>query len=255
MVAMLGADERNRAAAFHFAADRASYIAGHWLLRRMLTDLAGECLPFQWRFGASRFGKPELAPGQTSVDLRFNLSHARGMAVAAVGIDVDVGVDVEALDRQVTDELAIADSYFCRSESVYLHGIDNPAQRKRAFIDLWTAKEALVKADGRGMSLPLDSFSVDLQRCGDDSARLARVDGRNWSLRRWQVGQHVVALAIGSGQSGKSVPVDGCTPVSLDGDLDAHAAKPGIPGNPGTLSRLSFLAASAGSRPWSSHDC
>ncbi|MES2945307.1 MAG: 4'-phosphopantetheinyl transferase superfamily protein [Pseudomonadota bacterium] len=155
--------------------------------------------PKDWRFTAGSYGKPQLSAGQLDIDLRFNLSHTHGMVAVAIAIGLDVGIDVERIERRVADDMAIAEAYFSPSEQAQLHAITDPAQRRLAFIDLWTAKEAFIKALGRGLSMPLDSFSVDLLRaCYTEKCLPAEALHLSWTLRRWQSADHLVALAIGS---------------------------------------------------------
>lgn len=200
---MLDDSERSKATAFRFDADRHSHIAAHALLRRTLSELVlpttGYCSPKDWRFAAGKYGKPELAVGQLDSDLRFNLSHTHGMVAVALAFGMDIGIDVEFVGRRVADDMAIADAYFSPSEQAYLRGITDPTQRRLVFIDLWTAKEAFIKALGHGLSMPLDSFSVDLLRgCYVEKCLPVEALHLSWTLKRWQSLDHLVALAIGS---------------------------------------------------------
>src|SRR4051794_3776451 len=75
LVGLLDAEEAVRARAFRIAADCASYLGAHALLRTLLTQACGgERAPHAWRFEAGVHGKPRLAAGPA-----FNLSHCRGM--------------------------------------------------------------------------------------------------------------------------------------------------------------------------------
>jgi 4'-phosphopantetheinyl transferase len=114
-------------------------------------------------FNVNKFGKPELANAAASGPegrLRFNLSHTKGLTLLALCLGADVGVDTEAV-RSMADLELIAESHFSESESAALQAID-PAERQRAFFRCWTRKEAFLKAHGRGLSIPLDSFAVSL---------------------------------------------------------------------------------------------
>ncbi len=183
-LAALDRAEQGRAGRFHFAADRASYIAAHALGRHMLA-MAGGLPAADWRFCAGPFGKPEVDPGLGRPSLRFNLSHTRGMAACIVAHDMEVGVDVEALDRR-NDGLAIADRFF-RPEEACL--IDGP----RAFLRLWTLKESVMKATGEGFHLPLDAYAVTLEPPG---VRFAEGERGPWSFHQQDAGAgHLVTAA------------------------------------------------------------
>jgi 4'-phosphopantetheinyl transferase len=188
LLGLLDAAEAARARAFRVAADRKSYVAAHALLRTLLSNRsAGPRAPDAWRFETGAHGKPSLAAGPA-----FNLSHCRGMVAVAIAQGIEIGVDVESLARNDFDEAAIAQSTFHATEREWLRRIDDGARRKAAFLSLWTAKEALIKAVGDGLSMPLDGFAVDLDRVRyrhDDAT------ARDWSLHRWELPGHLVALA------------------------------------------------------------
>jgi 4'-phosphopantetheinyl transferase len=204
--AVLDPEEKKRAAAFRYQVDQSSYIAAHVLLRRLLSESLAhlpQCRsPDGWRFASAKYGKPELQAGQVDCDLRFNLSHTKGMAVAAIAMGLDVGVDVEAIERHVADDMAIATAYFSSAEQTFLLQIIDPALRRLAFLDIWTSKEAFIKAMGYGFSLPLDTFSVDVYRgCYVHDYLPPEAGDRSWTLKRWQQSKHLVALAVGSSTS------------------------------------------------------
>jgi len=94
-----------------------------------------------------------------------------------------VGVDVEAMDRDA-QYTRIAERFFAPQEAYLLHSL--PADKQaETFIRLWTLKEALLKACGRGLSLPLDCACFSLS---DDRAALVSLhdptlgDPADWQL-------------------------------------------------------------------------
>jgi 4'-phosphopantetheinyl transferase len=156
---LLDPGERARAGRFKFAADRDSYVAAHALLRVMLSEQA-EIAPEDWRFVVAKQGKPEIDPSFGRPDLRFSLSHTRGMVACAVGLGHDLGVDVEA-ERQTLPVLEMAHRHFSPAEAKLVASAP-PAERNHVFYRLWTLKEAYVKATGEGIAAALDSFSFSL---------------------------------------------------------------------------------------------
>lgn len=155
----LSAEERARAARFHFDRDRREYVCAHRLLRRELGRRLGVA-PGALRFALGPHGRPELA-GAHAGALRFNLSHTRGLvALAVCEGDWELGVDVEDHTR-VGATVALAERYFAPSEAAALRALPEEAQRAR-FFALWTLKEAYIKARGLGLAMPLDQFAFDL---------------------------------------------------------------------------------------------
>lgn len=153
---LLSADERARAERFAFSTHRREYIAAHALLRGALSEWH-PMDPGEWRFVAGPGGKPQLADAQASAtQLSFNLTHTDGLVACAIGRGGRIGIDVEAIDRR-TDTAALADRYFSPAERVALARAGD--EQGRRFIEIWTLKEAFVKATGAGVTRALDAFS------------------------------------------------------------------------------------------------
>src|SRR4051812_3308357 len=156
MAAVLSTDELGRRDRFRFEDDRRDFTAAHALLRATLSRY-GSRQPSDWRFATNAEGKPSLAPEQAAADpLTFNLSHTRGLVACVVARGAAVGIDVERGPR-VKDVLAFASRYFSSGERAQLssrHG----TEREQRFIEIWTLKEAYLKALGVGIRIPLDSF-------------------------------------------------------------------------------------------------
>ena len=153
---LLTPDERAKTRRFHFARDRHDCLITRALVRTTLSRYA-EVDPAAWRFELNRYGRPHLAAGQCDPDLRFNLSHTRGLIACAVTIGLEVGVDVETMYR-TGETVAIADRYFSAAEVNALRALPESRQRER-FFEYWTLKESYIKARGMGLALPLDQFS------------------------------------------------------------------------------------------------
>jgi 4'-phosphopantetheinyl transferase len=128
--------------------------------RSSLRILLGNCLgihPARVPIAPSSYGKPQT-PG-----VSYNVAHSGDTILIALCRDHRVGVDVEYFSRE-TDALEIAKHSFAESEYLELSAIAEPDQLRRAFFRCWTRKEAIVKADGRGLSLPLTSFQVPVEQ-------------------------------------------------------------------------------------------
>ena len=164
-IEILDQQERERMQRFHFAPDRARYAVAHANLRRILGAYL-EQPAASLRFRANSFGKPELHPGDTSSSLQFSLSHSRSIAVLAVAKGEPLGVDVEDV-RRIEPE--VADSHLSTSERSQLNQLQGDAWLL-GFYRCWTRKEAILKAEGVGLSRPLDSFDVSL--LPDETAKL-----------------------------------------------------------------------------------
>jgi 4'-phosphopantetheinyl transferase len=196
---MLHPDELARADSYHFAADRNTYTAAHALLRSMLSEATGISAGL-WRFVTGEFGKPALAAQFRECNLRFNISHTRGLVACAIARQ-EVGVDVERSDRTV--DLDIARHYFAPEEVRLLRSFPPDLQRK-VFFRFWSLKEAFIKGTGEGLSRPLDSFAfafdpVQIAFHPERDNRPGRDDTAQWQFWDWRpTNDCVAALAVRS---------------------------------------------------------
>ncbi|HYX44428.1 MAG TPA: 4'-phosphopantetheinyl transferase superfamily protein [Acidimicrobiales bacterium] len=154
LAATLSDEEHQRADRFHFGPDRDAFVLSRAALRAILARYLGQ-EPARLRFGASALGKPFVVGGG---DLRFSSSRSHGLALYAVARAREVGVDIERV-RDGVDHRAIAGRYFSADEREELEGLPEPLARP-AFFTAWTRKEAILKANGQGLSAGLKDGDV-----------------------------------------------------------------------------------------------
>jgi 4'-phosphopantetheinyl transferase len=197
---ILSADERARAARFHFSRDRQFFTATRALLRTILGSYL-DSDPAELVFRYSENEKPSLSPSQSGSEVEFNVSHSGERALLAFARGRALGVDVEKL-REDFDHAAIARRFFSEQEQRQLAALA-PSDRYHGFFRCWTRKEAYIKAQGTGLSLPLRQFDVSL-RPGDLNALLStRPDGteaEHWSLQEVPAADGYVAALCVRGQ-------------------------------------------------------
>jgi len=186
---ILSDDERRRADRFHFPRDRRRYILRHGKLRQLLSNYLG-IAPADLVFEHNSFGKPALGES----NLKFNISHSHGMALFAIAYDVEIGCDIERCDPQFAAE-QISEHFFAEDEVRKLRALA-PTQQTSAFFRCWTRKEAYIKARGRGLSIPLDSFEVSLAP-GEPAALLRGCDG--WTLQSFEPVPGYEAAVVAAG--------------------------------------------------------
>jgi len=156
--AVLSPAERTRADRFRKVRDQKLYLVAHAMLRTVLSRYA-EVPPTDWTFDEGPYGRPEIS-NPIAHNLRFNLSHTHGLCLCGVVLDLDLGVDVETVERD-PDVLLVAERFFSTAEFSTIPALP-PEQQKERFFTFWTLKEAYIKARGAGLSLPLDQFSFTL---------------------------------------------------------------------------------------------
>ncbi|SHH71942.1 4'-phosphopantetheinyl transferase family protein [Virgibacillus chiguensis] len=98
------------------------------------------------------YGKPFLY-GQNTV--HFNISHSGEWVVCATDI-LPIGIDIEKIKPI---DLKIAKLFFSKEEYEFIKSMPNRT-KLFTFYEYWTLKESYVKAVGKGLSIPLDSFSI-----------------------------------------------------------------------------------------------
>lgn len=136
--------------------------------RQALREILAQHLSQQAKkieFETNENGKPWLKNSKNEKNIFFNLSHSGSRAIVAVTSLCEIGVDVEK-QKKVAELDAIANRFFSQSEQKALASLPS-SQRQAAFFRIWTRKEALIKANGLGMSMPLDKFNVPISTLKD----------------------------------------------------------------------------------------
>lgn len=135
--------------------DRLLSVCSRGMLRAVLAAYLG-AQPGKLDFVLGPYGKPALA---RELGLSFNLTHSGGLVLLAVsGPGANIGVDLE-LRREIKEWQSLAARHFHPIEVEELFAMDS-AKGQHAFFDFWTRKEAIAKASGMGLSLPLHSFRI-----------------------------------------------------------------------------------------------
>ncbi|MEG0323127.1 MAG: 4'-phosphopantetheinyl transferase superfamily protein [Raoultibacter sp.] len=162
-----------RSQKFRFEEDRARCLAAGYLIEHVLRVPEESLIK-------GEFGK---LYGAESPTCYFNVSHA-GNYVVLVQASHEVGVDVELVggyDRRV------AKKCYTPEEMEWL----DTQHSDEAFYRLWTAKESIMKATGRGFDFPPESFSVLPM---DETPHT--IDNRLWYLHWLLYQDHVICSAV-----------------------------------------------------------
>lgn len=149
----IGQNKRERIQNFRRVEDAYRSLLGELLVRAVITahtGLENRCI----RFVCNRYGKPSL---EAAIPFFFNLSHS-GEWISLIWStrNLSLGVDVERIKPM---ELGIAERFFTRQEYADLMSLGE-MERLERFFQLWTLKESYIKARGKGLAIPLDSFTL-----------------------------------------------------------------------------------------------
>jgi 4'-phosphopantetheinyl transferase len=189
LATLLDGAERARAERFLRPVDRDAYVLSHGWLRTILGAVVGRA-PGQLRFATNGCGKPRLAGAEA---VSFNLSHTEGLALIALTLGRQVGIDVERM-RAERPLAALTERLFPPGEAEAWAQLA-PGRQCAAFYEAWTRKEALLKAQGTGLAGPLDKgcgaaeaegWSVAGLAPGAGYAAAVAVEGDLGSLRCWE---------------------------------------------------------------------
>ena len=194
---ILGPEERRRGEEFHRQSDSARYVLSHAALRILLAHYAAND-PRHFRFVCGAHGKPAIDPDLGLPDIRFNLSHSGNLAVLAVNLASEVGIDIERI-QPARANMAIAERFFSPREIAALRALPEPDQ-VLGFFSCWTRKEAFLKGRGDGLSVPLKDFDVSLTPQEPPELLGSRIDPSE--VDRWRLFEvpieegYVACLAI-----------------------------------------------------------
>lgn len=178
---ILSTEEQARASRFRFGRHRNRFITARGVLRLILAKYL-DCAPDQLDFVYGPNGKPALAGGLAESALFFNLAHSEDLALIAVTQLGQIGVDVEQI-RAVSDANELVERFFSVRESALFQTLPTN-QKDIAFLNLWTRKEAWLKATGEGIAQSLNQVEVTF--LPGESARILALPEQSppdWALR------------------------------------------------------------------------
>jgi 4'-phosphopantetheinyl transferase len=203
---ILSVEERSRADRYVFARDANRFRLCRAMLRLGLGWYLG-ANPRELALTVNEYGKPRLR--ESSAAPHFNVTHSEGLGLIAFTGVGEVGIDAEAVRREV-DALEVASAHFTEREAAMVAAA-MPEEQAGTFLRLWTRKEAALKAAGVGIGRGLSAF--DVSRTPDNLARLSGgsegshetlwmvrdmevIDGfvgavaaaaGDWSIRQWPI--------------------------------------------------------------------
>lgn len=151
--------------------DRHLHLFGKILLIRLATEYnVGDRMLSKLQYTSHR--RPYL-PG--SID--FNISHTGTTVACAIARDVKIGLDIE-----IYSQVDFSDFTRIHSEEQW-NRINTSDDPQKAFFETWTVKESVIKADGKGLSIPLDEIMIDHDQ--------ANSGGQIWHLKRLNLEEYM----------------------------------------------------------------
>lgn len=145
------AAENAKAQRFAHPIDAVRHLVGRALVRRTLSATLQQ--PISADFSYTQWGKP-FWPDDS---IHFSIAHSGNMVWTAFCRNDTVGIDVEEM-RPIPDIQEMA-TLLHPEECRAIHA-QQPSERDITFYRCWTRKEAVLKATGKGLNQPLNSFQV-----------------------------------------------------------------------------------------------
>lgn len=133
------------------------------------------------RYSYGAHGFQNLEDGYGDSTIQFNLAHSHELTIYAFSRYGEIGVDLEYISP-IPDVKQIAVRFFSPRENAWFQVLPE-SHVAEAFFNCWTRKEAIIKAIGDGLTLPLDQFDVSL--VPGEPARLLVVQGDSEEAGRW----------------------------------------------------------------------
>ena len=191
---LLDAEETRRARRFVVEPPRRRFALCRAALRINLCERL-DCRNEQLSFDYLEHGKPVAEVNGQRAPIGFNLSHSGGHGLIAIAAHERLGVDLE--ERKPGRNFdGIGDRVYGPAERRLLAQAEGP--RKGAFFyQLWTLKEALIKALGTGFTLNPSTFEVpESMLHGERSSRFQfpHQPGDSWQLM--DIGEPRFAAAL-----------------------------------------------------------
>lgn len=163
LMSFVSAEKREKCRRFYHKEDAHRTLLGDVLVRSVISG-QHQLDKADIRFSAQEYGKPFIPD---LPDAHFNISHSGRWIVCAFDSQ-PIGIDIEKMKPISLD---IAKRFFSKTEYSDLLA-KNKDEQTDYFYHLWSMKESYIKQEGKGLSLPLDSFSVRLHQDGQVSIEL-----------------------------------------------------------------------------------
>lgn len=139
--------EKTKAYSYKLNRDRHRYIIAHDALQKLLRAYCNLC---SVKIDKNEFGKPYVVVESNKHKVFFNISRSEDFVCYIFSANSEVGIDIEYINHEF-DYSSIAIDYFSTDEIIRIKTA--PWQlRLKIFLEIWTGKEALLKAIGVGLN-------------------------------------------------------------------------------------------------------
>jgi 4'-phosphopantetheinyl transferase len=149
----LSSEEKEQARKYYTTDLSNRYIISHGILRYILSCYTKQ-LPQDIEFIHNKYGKPFLK----NSNIHFNMSHSHEIVSYIITLNYRVGIDIELHNDNLSIE-EFVDLVFTPKEYDFFTALAL-AEKPEFFFNLWTKKESLIKACGKGLSYPINTIEA-----------------------------------------------------------------------------------------------
>jgi len=191
----LSDDEMKRANRFVFEKDKKNFIIKRGVQRQILSYYLN-VEPQKIIFTYNEYGKPNIDKTLNHQKINFNVSHSNNKIILGIVKNKHIGIDIENITSLKPYDDVI-NRYFSKYEILKFNSLSN-SLRQKAFFATWTRKEAYIKAQGLGLSYPLNKFSVSI----DPNSNTQLIDDENCDISTWSLEEilssddYIAAIAV-----------------------------------------------------------
>jgi len=204
LLCLLQDQEKSEHARFSREGDRQAFAHTRAALRCLLSRAIGVSAK-EIRFDRNAWGKPQLSNEHGRCDIDFSVSHSGELAVIAISRCGATGVDIER-KRAVPEMETIASEVFGEAVTRRLSRVP-PQHRDIAFLRLWTAGEAYIKALGVGLAGAAGHVPVALEADGEPRLQRAENAAERWALLPLDLpADYLGSLVVRGSVPAKSLP-------------------------------------------------
>lgn len=193
----LNSEEIQRLQRYTHQRAQQQFLATRGRLKQLLAGYIG-ITPSEIHFETGQYGKPRLAGTTIDDGLVFNVSHSGVMALMAISTNRALGVDIERIHSRHNLQ-GMAQRCFSNQELSSWNQLEK-YYKANQFYEYWCAKEAFLKATGRGLALGMNHCVVDVEQpCFISLPESYQTS--DWQLQRIDVGNDYRAFVAGNGDT------------------------------------------------------
>lgn len=135
------------------------------------------------QYGKNFYGKPFFKGHE---NIHFSISHTKGYSLCSFS-NISVGADIQIIGK---DAVHLVERFYTKDEADYVFSQPDEKSQQKAFYRLWSLKESYIKAVGKGMSIPIESFNV-LENGGQT---INGCDGKTFFYKEYEFQGYAIAV-------------------------------------------------------------